>query len=320
MSYKKVDNLRVWVQKILPLAYDDSLSYYEVLAKVVVKVNETIEQLNLAEEEIEELKATIGDIVAEYLDSDLEEFKADMLNIINVNVEIMKQEIENTRLALEEEVRNLSTELREEQSAFELDINNKILNINKKINEFEVSVNERLMTIDLEIAKLYADMGQYKHDMDEIFKGLKGDLEKYIDEHVREITRLYVTNPLTGEYENVQNVLNDLARYVTWSFGLTAEQYDNLKLTASEYDGKLISAIEYSARGIIIFLKELYMRMRNPFTGLLSNYDVIIQRLADFHKNSYDCQGLDGLGLDCDTYDGLRVTAYAFDWNSKALL
>ena len=320
MSYKKVDNLRVWVQKILPLAYDDSLSYYEVLAKVVVKVNETIEQLNLAEEEIEELKATIGDLVSVYLDQNLADFKADMINIINVNVEMMKQEIENTRLALEEEVRNLSNELREEQHAFEIDVNLKVNNINDKLNRLSVSVNDRLNTMNLDIAKLYADMSEYKHEMDEIFKGLKGDLEKYIDEHVRQITRLYVTNPLTGEYEDVQLVLNDLAKYVTWSFGLTAQQYDNLKLTASEYDGKLISAIEYSARGVIIFLKELYMRMRNPFTGLLSNYDGIIQKLADFHKNTYNCQGYDGLGLDCDRYDTFGMTAYEFDWNNKALI
>lgn len=38
--------LRFWVQKVLPLVYDDSLSYYELLGKIVVKLNELIENNN----------------------------------------------------------------------------------------------------------------------------------------------------------------------------------------------------------------------------------------------------------------------------------
>lgn len=35
-----------WAQKVLPLVYDDSLSYYEVLAKVTYKLNECINSIN----------------------------------------------------------------------------------------------------------------------------------------------------------------------------------------------------------------------------------------------------------------------------------
>lgn len=50
--YKKPGNrfslkpLRYWCHKILPLVYDDSLSYYELLCRVVAKLNETIEFTN----------------------------------------------------------------------------------------------------------------------------------------------------------------------------------------------------------------------------------------------------------------------------------
>ena len=30
-----LSNFRFWCQKVLPLVYDDSLSYYEVLCKIV---------------------------------------------------------------------------------------------------------------------------------------------------------------------------------------------------------------------------------------------------------------------------------------------
>lgn len=38
----KVRPLFFWSQKVLPLVYDDSLSYYEVLCKVTSKINELI--------------------------------------------------------------------------------------------------------------------------------------------------------------------------------------------------------------------------------------------------------------------------------------
>lgn len=41
-----IDNLKFWVQKILPTVYDDSLSYYELLNKVVYKLNEVITDQN----------------------------------------------------------------------------------------------------------------------------------------------------------------------------------------------------------------------------------------------------------------------------------
>ena len=42
----KIPCLCYWVQHILPLVYDESLSYMELLAKVTYKVNELIENNN----------------------------------------------------------------------------------------------------------------------------------------------------------------------------------------------------------------------------------------------------------------------------------
>lgn len=46
--------LKYWVQMALPLVYDDSLSYMELLAKVVEKLNELGEDYNELVEQIEE--------------------------------------------------------------------------------------------------------------------------------------------------------------------------------------------------------------------------------------------------------------------------
>ena len=48
---------RFWCYKVLPLVYDDSLSYYEVLCKVVDYINKLIEQDRVFGEEIDKLKS-----------------------------------------------------------------------------------------------------------------------------------------------------------------------------------------------------------------------------------------------------------------------
>ncbi len=45
-----------WCYKVLPLVYDDSLSYYEVLCKVVIYINKLIEQDKIFGDELEKLK------------------------------------------------------------------------------------------------------------------------------------------------------------------------------------------------------------------------------------------------------------------------
>lgn len=60
----KILHLRYWVQHILPLVYDESLSYIELLAKVTYKVNELIENNNNLQEYIKEE-------ITNYINSDL---------------------------------------------------------------------------------------------------------------------------------------------------------------------------------------------------------------------------------------------------------
>ena len=54
-GYSGQGAFRYWCQKVLPLVYDDSLSYYELLNKVVVYLNNTIEDVAKAEGNIDSL-------------------------------------------------------------------------------------------------------------------------------------------------------------------------------------------------------------------------------------------------------------------------
>lgn len=52
---------RFWCQKVLPMVYDDSLSYYELLCKVVCKLNELAENQNNLSDEIKRVAQDLND-------------------------------------------------------------------------------------------------------------------------------------------------------------------------------------------------------------------------------------------------------------------
>lgn len=58
----RIKPLRYWVQKVLPLVYDDSLSYYELLCKVVDKLNEIVDTDNVLVESVNDLDGRVSTI------------------------------------------------------------------------------------------------------------------------------------------------------------------------------------------------------------------------------------------------------------------
>ena len=59
---------RFWCQKVLPLVYDDSLSYYEILCKVVDYINNIINNQKAMTEEINNLQNELK-VVQEWINN-----------------------------------------------------------------------------------------------------------------------------------------------------------------------------------------------------------------------------------------------------------
>ena len=58
----EIGAFRFWCQKVLPAVYDDSLTYYELLCKVIQKLNEIIELDNEQSEAIRILTANLEEL------------------------------------------------------------------------------------------------------------------------------------------------------------------------------------------------------------------------------------------------------------------
>ena len=74
-DFIKNNPFRFWCQKVLPLVYDDSLSYYELLCKVVCKLNELADNQNNLSDEIKAVA------------NDLNDFKTQVPGMIEAKVE-----------------------------------------------------------------------------------------------------------------------------------------------------------------------------------------------------------------------------------------
>ncbi len=69
----------------------------------------------------------------------------------------------------------------------------------------------------------------------------------YVDSEVLDYTMMI--NPITGVYEDVRNVVNDIVSYFHTGDALTAGEYDALDLTAGAYDAYDITAYDYDFNG-----------------------------------------------------------------------
>ena len=83
---KPLPHFRFWCQKVIPLVYDDSLSYYEVLCKVVHYINklidtdnEIIEDLNALKAEVEQVQEWINNFDTSYLEELIQRYIATMI-------------------------------------------------------------------------------------------------------------------------------------------------------------------------------------------------------------------------------------------------
>ena len=73
------------------------------------------------------------------------------------------------------------------------------------------------------------------------------DAKDYVDSVVLDYTLMI--NPITGVYEDVRNVVNDIVYYFHTGDALTAGEYDALDLTAGAYDAYAITAYDYDFNG-----------------------------------------------------------------------
>lgn len=94
-----INNLKWWVQTVIPLVYDNSLSLYELVNKVVDKLNEVINNQNLLNDQFKEFKNWVDQLLKDYTIDQLNEWLTDgtFKNLINNLLLEFNQELSNVK-------------------------------------------------------------------------------------------------------------------------------------------------------------------------------------------------------------------------------
>ena len=283
--------------------------------------NSEFPNTNFYNSDLRELIAMYKKLVAEYdtIKAEIDEVTKKIEEFTQYVDEIIDERINLKLKALTSRVTMLEIEMKQVEE--ELDnVNLRVDEIVKDIINLGIRIDQVRVELKTDIAEVYIELGKYKESIDDIIQIEINKLIAYIDEHVTKLDRLDVVNPITGEYENIQNVLDDIVDVLLSGFGLTAKEYDDLELTALQYDKLVITAIQYSVRSYLLFYRELIVRMRSPFTGAIDSYENIIYSLADLHKNCFTANEYDEKALTAQVYDDKLITAYTYDWNSKTVV
>jgi len=159
-----------------------------------------------------------------------EEFaKIEVVTEEHIN-EMISYAIAQNNIQLYEDMNALRTSITTEYQNY---VNNKIADIRLTIQQLQSYVDSQDVYYD-NLAKTYADNSLTQ-------------AKAYTDQKVIDYT--YMINPITGNYDDVRDVVNDIVTYFHTDGALTAGEYDALDLTADGYDTYELTAYEYDFNG-----------------------------------------------------------------------
>lgn len=200
---------------------------------------------------------------------------------------------------------------------------NALSGINEEINEFESNVNQRLNQNE---AEYEAFTNEINAKIDGIIQSVKDEndifyayIVTWFNEEIQKIINnlsdsTLVTNPVYNSIGTLKNTLSDMYYGITRA-GVTAYEYDKMKLSANKYDNNAHKAIDYDTGSRFIFHDKIY-GVFSAFTGLFSSVEqAFFEIYAKMQENAKTAQEYDALALTATAYDGKNLSAYNYNWN-----
>lgn len=167
-----IDKLKYWCNKILPLVYDDSLSYYEVLCKTSAKLNEVIESTNGLLDAWNTYKNDIDKAFGEYT-AGLDKKFADLTDKIDADFLRYKDTVNDT---IRDEFATQERRLKAQDDKIAAQ-DTQITAISDRVNTFITEYNQTILQIpDMVVNAVNAWLNDTTH-YDNIIADLAGSLQ-----------------------------------------------------------------------------------------------------------------------------------------------
>lgn len=291
---------RFWCQHVIPLVYDDSLSYYETLCKIKDTLNQLVEGFNNIPELIaEEIKKQIGDIQEQitqlkiYIDAQDKYVLASANNYTDEEIVKVNNTITENYTEIIEHISTISSI------------------IQRQINSINISLINLKNYTDTQI-----NMANNRTDK------LIADLQEQINNLQFNLPDIY--NPVVGEKTSIQQAILDLYDGLRYE-AFNCYEFDNSGITCIEFDDSNITAKDFDLKGRVI-LKRIISKICDceiidPFTGMLNTVqNVVNEVISFFNTNSLTANEFDGKQLTAENFDDKNISAYNFDFNGKTIL
>lgn len=281
----QVKRVRYWCFKVLPLVYDDSLSYYEVLCKLTKRLNEVIDNVNELEPLINEMQATLKEI---------QEQKAEVERQIQLLLDQMRKDVDNM-------IAEAQDEIDERLSAMEAYAKKEFAKYQALIILLEQQVQDWEVYLK----------GYYDKGLIEQWTKLKA----YVDQRFLDYSEIW--NPVWQEVQPSRKTTQEMYDFVGWA--IPAGYLDAINITAKELEDLRIPAKGWDTKsGVFLWhwwnKKNHVWEMANPWTGNMDDPRHVLTTLIGMHQEGVTAQELEDANIPVEAYDDSETTAYDHDW------
>lgn len=304
--------------KVLPLVYDESLSYYEQLCKVTKSLNETIESVN-------NINDTMSDVVGEVgsLRDDVNGMKSD--------IKTFEDNVNNTLVTVNNLLAEYDAKFNQYDARFselEQELTKKIDNNVKALKDY---IDETLGNIEGQVEKIIEKEIKVIYDnIDKLEDELKDEIEyeiKKLIASIPDLTTVEVINPVTGKLSKVQVALDDLFMNTRYN-ALTVDEFNHLHMSVNECNALMYhsastgwSVITWLTEAKELLDKSLKHRMANAVTGAWQDFKKSIEDNTDMLRvcGCLSASEFGALGLTVDDFNAVGATCYQLAWESNRI-
>ena len=280
-----VHPIRWHCQKVLPLVYDDSLSYYEQVCKLIGKVNEAIDELN-------DLQEKYTEILSYYENID---------SVIDGKIDAKMVEV---NAMLRRELQALDNKLTAQMDDIVIRMNGVLAEVDRLTNLvntfYENSKDYTDSAVTSASARLEREIARFEGRVNV-------ELEEIRKEIADGMRLVQVYNPTTGGYSDIETAIADVYDSARVDEGLTVAEYSGHGLSVNEYASFNMSVKTYAMIGKKV-IERFYKWFYNPFTGLKNTVDMIASWCATEMFGTYSVSEYEALDLDVDGYEALDYT------------
>lgn len=253
---------RARTDRIMPIAFDDTLSVIQCVNMLKNRLNEACEKIWELSEIVGNWKGSIDSITERVagLETSLATLRT---SVDDINVRVMDLEVRMDSLYnditeyIDNEIDRLSDEI--EQWIDRINV------LFEKYNELATDITRQILK-QWEVLEVLEDVLNHKIDTQIATKS--GNT-------------IIVHNPTTGEIDTLTNTLNDIMRNYGNVSGISFDQYNSAQITYTEYNSENITFDNYNSRGAFelldyIVLSYAYDKLYDIFNDIRLAINMIV--------------------------------------------